>query len=154
MTPTLFSPFFLFLLGEHIKNWRSRYFILKDDGLFNGFRNKPSTDQELDDPLNNFTVRNCEIIESNRPRPFTFSIRGLQMTTVVVRTFSVESEEERWVGVVKMQLRWSSAVSLVLILRGRLHVQIRVQIGVRFSVRFGAKGGLQSNVGSVFYEMS
>jgi RAC serine/threonine-protein kinase len=105
MTPTLFSPFFLFLLGEHIKNWRSRYFILKDDGLFNGFRNKPSTDQELDDPLNNFTVRNCEIIESNRPRPFTFSIRGLQMTTVVVRTFSVESEEERWVGVVKMQLR-------------------------------------------------
>ncbi len=81
--------------GEHIKNWRPRYFILKDDGQFLGFRNRPSLDTDLTDPLNNFTVRNCEILESNRPRPFTFAIRGLQMTTVVVRTFHVESEEER-----------------------------------------------------------
>ena len=64
--------------GEHIRNWRSRYFILKDDGLFNGFRQKPASEAELNDPLNNFTVRNCEIIESNRPKPFTFAIRGLQ----------------------------------------------------------------------------
>jgi len=89
--------------GEHIRNWRSRYFILKDDGLFIGFRQKPASEAELNDPLNNFTVRNCEIIESSRPKPFTFAVRGLQMTTVVVRTFCVESEEERrsWVQAIE-----------------------------------------------------
>ena len=45
---------FLFL-GEHIKTWRPRYFILKDNGQFNGFKKEPTTDQDLADPLNNFT---------------------------------------------------------------------------------------------------
>ena len=46
----------LFKRGEHIKNWRQRYFILKDDGQFIGFKAKPSA-QDLSDPLNNFTVK-------------------------------------------------------------------------------------------------
>lgn len=89
--------------GEHFRNWRPRYFILKDNGQFLGFRNKPTLDTDLADPLNNFTVRNCEIIMSNRPKPFTFSIRGLQMTTVVVRTFYVDTEEERrsWIQAIE-----------------------------------------------------
>ena len=41
--------------GEHIKNWRRRYFILRDNGTFYGFKSKPEHD--LQDPLNNFTVR-------------------------------------------------------------------------------------------------
>lgn len=41
--------------GEHIRNWRKRYFILRKDGSFFGFRAKP--DQRLADPLNNFTVK-------------------------------------------------------------------------------------------------
>merc|ERR1711981_680463 len=68
--------------GEHIRNWRPRYFILKDNGQFIGFKNKPTHDTDLNDPLNNFTVKNCTIVPSNRPRPFTFYIRGLHMTTV------------------------------------------------------------------------
>ena len=32
---------------------------------------------------------------ADRPKPFTFFIRGLQMTTVVERTFHVESDQER-----------------------------------------------------------
>ena len=76
-----------FLLGEHIRNWRSRYFILKDDGLFIGFRQKPASEAELNDPLNNFTVRNCEIIESSRPKPFTFAVRGLQACHALLREF-------------------------------------------------------------------
>ena len=43
------------IAGEHIKNWRRRYFILRDDGTFYGFKSKPEHD--LQDPLNNFTVR-------------------------------------------------------------------------------------------------
>ena len=44
------------ILGEHIRNWRQRYFILKEDGQFIGFKSKP-TAQDLNDPLNNFTVK-------------------------------------------------------------------------------------------------
>merc|ERR1719210_3162046 len=84
----------LFKRGEHIKNWRQRYFILKEDGQFIGFRSKP-TPQDLNDPLNNFTVKGCQIMTADRPKPFTFFIRGLQMTTVVERMFHVESAAER-----------------------------------------------------------
>ena len=33
----------------------------------------------------------------DRPKPYTFIIRGLQWTTVIERTFHVESEKERFV---------------------------------------------------------
>ena len=45
----------LFCLGEHFKNWRERFFILKSDGQFLGFKSKPNTPQ--DRTLNNFTVK-------------------------------------------------------------------------------------------------
>ena len=82
-------------LGEHIRNWRPRYFILKDNGQFIGFKKEPTSDVDLVDPLNNFTVKNCQILPSDRPKPFTFIVRGLQMTTVVERMFCVNNEEER-----------------------------------------------------------
>jgi len=85
----------LFKRGEHIKNWRERYFILKEDGQFIGFKNKPSQQEQLADPLNNFTVKGCQIMTADRPKPFTFLIRGLQMTTVVERMFHVETAAER-----------------------------------------------------------
>ena len=47
--------FTFYFSGEHIKNWRKRYFILRKDGSFLGFRTKP--DHGLGDPLNDFTVR-------------------------------------------------------------------------------------------------
>ena len=43
------------IAGEHIKNWRKRYFILLDDGSFFGFKEKPVNYKQ--DPLNNFTVK-------------------------------------------------------------------------------------------------
>lgn len=33
----------------------------------------------------------------DRPKPYTFIIRGLQWTTVIERMFHVESERERYV---------------------------------------------------------
>ena len=63
--------------GKYIQNWRPRYFILKDNGQFIGFKNKPTHDTDLNRPLNNFTVKNCTIIPSNRSRPFTFYIRAV-----------------------------------------------------------------------------
>lgn len=81
--------------AEHLRDWRPRYFILKDNGEFIGYKKEPSTEEELNKILNNFTVKNCEIILTDRPKKFTFSIRGLHLTTVVERTFHAESEEER-----------------------------------------------------------
>ncbi|XP_034946325.1 RAC serine/threonine-protein kinase [Chelonus insularis] len=90
--------------GEHIKNWRSRYFVLRDDGALVGFKSKP--DQQMAataQPLNNFTVRGCQIMSIDRPKPYTFVIRGLQWTTVIERTFHVETEQERedWVAAIR-----------------------------------------------------
>merc|ERR1711913_22436 len=56
---------------------------------------KPSSHQDLNDPLNNFTVKGCQIMTAEKPKPFTFFIRGLQMTTVVERMFHVDSAQER-----------------------------------------------------------
>jgi len=85
----------LYKRGEHIKNWRQRYFILKEDGQFIGFKSKPNTQDQINDPLNNFTVKGCQIMTAEKPKPFTFFIRGLQMTTVVERMFHVDSASER-----------------------------------------------------------
>ncbi|KAF7281219.1 AKT serine/threonine protein kinase [Rhynchophorus ferrugineus] len=91
----------LFKRGEHIKNWRSRYFVLYDDGALSGFKTKPE-DYNVD-PLNNFTVRQCQIMTTDRPKPYTFVIRGLQWTTVIERMFHVETQQERdeWVMAIK-----------------------------------------------------
>lgn len=100
--------FFFLPAGEHIKNWRSRYFVLREDGTLVGFKAKP--DQQMtvaSQPLNNFTVKGCQIMSVDRPKPFTFVIRGLQWTTVIERTFHVDSETERqdWVEAIKYFLR-------------------------------------------------
>lgn len=81
--------------GEHIKTWRSRYFILRSDGTLHGWRSKPNENAPPERPLNDFTIKGCQIMTVDRPRPFTFIIRGLQWTSVVERTFSVDTERER-----------------------------------------------------------
>uniref|UniRef100_A0A7N4V1M4 non-specific serine/threonine protein kinase n=1 Tax=Sarcophilus harrisii TaxID=9305 RepID=A0A7N4V1M4_SARHA len=88
---------FLFLLikeGEYIKNWRPRYFLLKTDGSFIGYKEKPQ-DVDLPYPLNNFSVAKCQLMKTERPKPNTFIIRCLQWTTVIERTFHVDTPEER-----------------------------------------------------------
>lgn len=87
--------------GEHIKNWRRRYFILREDGSFFGFKDRPGREDQ--DPLNNFTVKDCQLMRQEKPRPNTFIIRGLQWTTIVERMFCVETKEEReeWIKAIE-----------------------------------------------------
>jgi len=101
--PIIVKEGLLFKRGEHIKTWRERYFILKSDGQFLGFKSKPSTQQDMADPLNNFTVKGCQIMQTDRPKANTFLIRGLQMTTVVERTFHVETAQQRkeWIDAIE-----------------------------------------------------
>ncbi|XP_017772202.1 PREDICTED: RAC serine/threonine-protein kinase isoform X2 [Nicrophorus vespilloides] len=93
----------LFKRGEHIKNWRRRFFYLLNNGSLIGFKVKPDV-HTMTEPLNNFTVKDCQIMSVDRPKPYTFIIRGLQWTTVIERMFHVETEKEReeWVLAIKM----------------------------------------------------
>ncbi|XP_064836909.1 RAC-beta serine/threonine-protein kinase-like isoform X1 [Oncorhynchus masou masou] len=81
--------------GEYIKTWRPRYFILKSDGSFIGYKEKPELSVQSLHPLNNFSVGECQLMKTERPKPNTFVIRCLQWTTVIERTFHVESNAER-----------------------------------------------------------
>ncbi|XP_019725693.1 RAC-alpha serine/threonine-protein kinase-like [Hippocampus comes] len=83
--------------GEYIKTWRPRYFLLKSDGTFIGYKERPQDVDQLETPLNNFSVAQCQLMKTERPKPNTFIIRCLQWTTVIERTFHVDTPEERQV---------------------------------------------------------
>lgn len=102
--PTIVKEGWIFKRGEHIKNWRTRYFVLFSNGFLLGFKKKPEPDN-YDDAINNFTVRGCQIMKTDRPKQFTFIIRGLQRDSIIERTFHVDSEAER--------NDWCSAISNV-----------------------------------------
>lgn len=42
--------------GEYIKTWRPRYFLLKNDGSFTGYKERPQDTDQREAPLNNFSV--------------------------------------------------------------------------------------------------
>uniref|UniRef100_A0A8C6A1A9 non-specific serine/threonine protein kinase n=2 Tax=Marmotini TaxID=337730 RepID=A0A8C6A1A9_MARMA len=90
--------------GEYIKTWRPRYFLLKSDGSFIGYKERPEAPDQTSPPLNNFSVAECQLMKTERPRPNTFVIRCLQWTTVIERTFHVDSPDEReeWMRAIQM----------------------------------------------------
>lgn len=94
-TPQIVKEGWLMKRGEHIKTWRQRYFVLRNDGSLMGYRSKPVDYTMMEHVLNKFTVRGCQIMAVDRPKPFTFIIRGLQWTSVIERTFAVDTEEDR-----------------------------------------------------------
>ncbi|CAI5452676.1 unnamed protein product [Caenorhabditis angaria] len=81
--------------GEHIKNWRPRYFVLFYDGALLGFRAKPKDPGTFPEPLNDFIIKDAQTIAYDKPRPNMFMIRCLQWTTVIERTFYAETSEVR-----------------------------------------------------------
>ncbi|XP_039247785.1 RAC-gamma serine/threonine-protein kinase-like [Styela clava] len=80
--------------GEYIRNWRQRYFVLKTDGSFLGYKEKPSEDNHQE-PLNNFSVLKSQLMKKDQPKENVFVVRCLQWTTVIERTFNADSAQER-----------------------------------------------------------
>ncbi|XP_074662116.1 RAC-gamma serine/threonine-protein kinase-like [Tubulanus polymorphus] len=80
--------------GEYIKNMRPRYFILRENGTLYGFKEKPKPGS-LGEPLNNFSIKGCHVMRTEKPKSNTFIIRLLQLTTYVERMFHVETSQER-----------------------------------------------------------
>lgn len=60
------SSFNVFLIsGEYIKTWRPRYFLLKSDGTFIGYKERPQDVDQLETPLNNFSVAREYLLHRN-----------------------------------------------------------------------------------------
>ena len=76
--------------------------MLFDDGSLLGFKARPEP-ATYSDPLNDFTVKDCQIMKVERPKANTFLMRGLQWTTVIERTFHTETAEDRegWLVAIK-----------------------------------------------------
>ncbi|CAJ0584736.1 unnamed protein product, partial [Mesorhabditis spiculigera] len=89
--------------GEHIKNWRPRYFLLFRDGALAGFKTKPDHGQAFPEPLNDFMIKDAQVCSMEKPRANMFMIRCLQWTTIIERTFYAESAEsrQRWLNAIE-----------------------------------------------------
>uniref|UniRef100_G1SD70 non-specific serine/threonine protein kinase n=1 Tax=Oryctolagus cuniculus TaxID=9986 RepID=G1SD70_RABIT len=91
--------------GEYIKTWRPRYFLLKSDGSFIGYKESwlEAVCSPAPSPLP-CPPAECQLMKTERPRPNTFVIRCLQWTTVIERTFHVDSPDEReeWMRAIQM----------------------------------------------------
>lgn len=82
--------------GEYIASWRPRYFVLRSDGTFRGFKTKPSKD--TDAPINFFDITNSTIaIDDSQAKKskYGFTIRFMQVSRVIERTFHLDSTTER-----------------------------------------------------------
>ncbi|ULT89702.1 hypothetical protein L5515_008097 [Caenorhabditis briggsae] len=89
--------------GEHVKNWRPRYFIIFKDGALLGFRSKPKDSVPYPEPLNDFMIKEAATMTFEKPRPNMFMVRCLQWTTVIERTFYADSPESRakWIKAIE-----------------------------------------------------
>ena len=83
----------LYKRAEHMKTWRSRYFVLYENGDFLGFKSQQeSAPDRPNEPLNNFTVLNCQVLKTEKPRAHSFILRGTGRAAVSL------PESERFVA--------------------------------------------------------
>jgi RAC serine/threonine-protein kinase len=107
MAGTLVKEGVLLKRGEFIQNLRPRWFVLKSDGSFRGYKQRPEPD-EL--PSNVFDVQRCELASIDQKGPpkkgegYGFVIRFMQLTRVFERMFFTETLEERdaWLAAINV----------------------------------------------------
>lgn len=89
--------------GEYIATWRPRYFVLREDGTFRGYKAKPS---QGEGPVNLFDVRGCTVILEDPAKAksgkYGFMCRFIERTRIVERSFhtEVESERKEWIDAI------------------------------------------------------
>eukprot|EP00039_Didymoeca_costata_P018962 m.335722 g.335722 ORF g.335722 m.335722 type:complete len:464 (+) comp17661_c0_seq1:76-1467(+) len=101
MEPTVVKQGWLSKRGEYIKNWRKRWFQLKSDGSFRGYKTGPP--QPGDGPVNFFDVAGSVLTvvddskksKKGEEKKYGFMIRFMQMTRFVERSFHCDTAEER-----------------------------------------------------------
>ena len=84
--------------AEYMQTWRPRWFILKSDGSFRGYKQKPAVG-EADSPVNIFDIQRSQFTPVNpsgkKGEKFGFTIQFMQLTRIFERSFHAESQEER-----------------------------------------------------------
>lgn len=80
--------------GEYIKTWRPRYFLLKNDGTFIGYKERPQDVEQRESPLNNFSVARECLRHLDRVRWLGRPIGRLELS------LPTEEPEERHLGFV------------------------------------------------------
>ncbi|VDD90382.1 unnamed protein product [Enterobius vermicularis] len=88
--------------GEHIRNWRPRYFFLYRDGALLGFKLDPRPCEYLPwPPENDFKISHVQILRSSK-RPSGFSVRCMQCAAneMIIRRFCANNVEDRdrWIN--------------------------------------------------------
>ncbi|KAI1705960.1 PH domain-containing protein [Ditylenchus destructor] len=69
--------------GEHIRNWRQRYFVLFKDGALLGFKAKPEAGN-YQEPLNDFTVKDVQTLGHPASGPNKSATDSITKTTTSV----------------------------------------------------------------------
>lgn len=90
--------------GEHIKTWRPRYFILKSNGHFLGYNNRPSSSQEITNQNNLFFIKNCKISTSDKPKMNVFIVKCVGNQNSSVERFfasSTKLERDQWIAAIQ-----------------------------------------------------
>jgi RAC serine/threonine-protein kinase len=90
--------------GEHIKTWRPRYFILKRDGRFLGYNNRPLDKSEADQPNNIFFIKDCKISKCDKPKSNVFVIKCHSYEMTVIERFLATSnaaERQSWIEAIE-----------------------------------------------------
>lgn len=111
----------LYKRGEYIRNWRPRWFQLRSDGSFRGYKTKPLAG-DGQGPINFFDVAGSvlsvpdDALRKKSDKYWGFTVRFMQMTRFVERNFHCETAKERdeWVEAydkVKKSVTESSSVS-------------------------------------------
>jgi RAC serine/threonine-protein kinase len=88
--------------GEFIKNWRARYFVLRSDGTFTGYK-QPPVGGIYPEIMNEFNVEGISVIPKDNIRKNAFMVRVLHLTSFVERIFCADTsiDRDQWMDLIK-----------------------------------------------------
>lgn len=95
---------YMFKRGEYIRNWRARYYILRADGVFHGFKSKEEA-QTSAEIQNDFMLQeDVTIVTHEKPKLNTFIVQGIILRGMQVdRIYYTETAEDReeWISAIQ-----------------------------------------------------
>lgn len=95
---------YLWKRGEYIRNWRARYYILRADGVFHGYKSKEES-QTSTEIQNDFMLQqDVTIVTQEKPKLNTFIVQGIILRGMQVERiyYTLTSEDrEEWISAIQ-----------------------------------------------------
>lgn len=95
---------YLFKRGEFIRNWRARYYILRADGVFHGFKSKEEAQTSAEIQNDFMLQQDVTIVTQDKPKLNTFIVQGIILRGMQVeRIYYTLTEEDReeWISAIE-----------------------------------------------------